>query len=137
MLPVPNSLPVIESLPLSAMQMSPSIPPAGPVMSTFPPSSCRTVQIGGCDPDPIRGLAQLVGHTGTVHTFSSLLVTVRPLAPATSQLTTTSSHASAVSPLTLPIADAIAPGPSDATAAAVAATGVPAPPGRPALFVPT
>src|SRR5207253_3115948 len=97
--------------------------------STLPPSSCRTVQIGGCAPAPIRGLAQLVGHTGTVHTFSSLLVTVRPLAPATSQVTATSSHASAVRPLTLPIADAIAPGSSDAIVAGVVATSVPVPVG--------
>jgi len=36
------------------------------VMSTFPPSSCRTVQIGGCDPDPTRGLAQLFGQVVVV-----------------------------------------------------------------------
>src|SRR5439155_752936 len=69
---------------------------------------------------------QLVGHGGfAVHIFSSFSVTVRPLPPATSQVTDTSSQASAVRPLTLPIADAIAPGSSDAIVAGVVATGVP------------
>src|SRR5438874_2594002 len=120
MLLVTNWLPVIASLPPSAMQMSPSMPPAGPVMETDPPSSSRTVQIGGCAPPPIRGLAQLVGHGGlAAQTFSSLLVTVRPVAPTTSQVTTTSSQASFVRPLTLPVADAVAFGSSDAMVATV------------------
>src|SRR5438105_1651275 len=42
--PVTNSLPVIERCPLGPMQMSPTMPPGGPVMSTFEPSSSRTVQ---------------------------------------------------------------------------------------------
>ena len=126
MLLVTNWLPVIASLPPSAMQMSPSMPPAGPVMETDPPSSSRTVQIGGCAPPPIRGLAQLVGHGGlAAQTFSSLLVTVRPVAPTTSQVTTTSSQASFVRPLTLPVADAVAFGSSDAMVAGVVGTGVP------------
>src|SRR5437667_1232915 len=134
MLLVTNWLPVIASLPPSAMQMSPSMPPAGPVMETDPPSSSRTVQIGGCAPPPIRGLAQLVGHGGlAAQTFSSLLVTVRPVAPTTSQVTTTSSQASFVRPLTLPVADAVAFGPSYAMPPGVGGPGAPGAVGGPAM----
>src|SRR2546425_7550602 len=56
-LPVTNSLPVIESFPLGPMQMSPMIPPGGPVMSTFDPSSSSTVQSLAA---PTIGLAQLL-----------------------------------------------------------------------------
>jgi len=35
MSPVTNSEPVIESLPFGPMQMSPLMPPGGPVMSTL------------------------------------------------------------------------------------------------------
>src|SRR5947199_5866050 len=56
-LPVTNSLPVMERCPLGPMQMSPTMPPGGPVMSTFEPSSSRTVQSPA---PPTIGLAQLL-----------------------------------------------------------------------------
>src|SRR5438093_7903293 len=44
MLPFTNSLPVNESLPAPAMQMSPWMPPGGPVMDTDAASSSSTAQ---------------------------------------------------------------------------------------------
>src|SRR2546427_2331879 len=56
-LPVTNSLPVIESFPLGPMQMSPTMPPGGPVIETDEPSSSRTVQSPAA---PTTGLAQVL-----------------------------------------------------------------------------
>src|SRR5207244_1575064 len=84
----------------------------GPQASTMPPPVTR---------QPLTGV--------TGQTLSSLFVTVAPDTPTTSQVTDTSSHALAVRPLTLPVADAIAPGSSVAIVAGVVGTGVPVPVG--------
>ena len=57
-LPVMNSSPDIESLPLGPMQMSPKMPPGGPVMSTLAPPSWSTVHPVA---EPKSGLAQSFG----------------------------------------------------------------------------
>src|SRR5437667_108135 len=97
-------------------QCSGASPPgrSGPQASTSPPPVTR---------HPLGG-----GGAAT-QTCSSVPVTVCPVAPTTSHVTDTSSHALAVRPLTLPVADAVAPGSSDAMVAGVVGTGVPAPVG--------
>src|SRR5437867_10803860 len=96
-------------------QCSGASPPgrSGPQASTSPPPVTRR-PLGG-------GAAR--------QTCSSVPVTVCPVAPTTSHVTDTSSHALAVRPLTLPVADAVAPGSTDAMVAGVVGTGVPAPVG--------
>src|SRR5207249_1746000 len=71
----------------------------------------------------------LGGGGAATQTWESFAVTVCPVAPTTSHVTDTSSHALAVRPLTLPVADAVAPGSSDVMVAGVVGTGVPAPVG--------
>src|SRR5204863_295775 len=97
-------------------QCSGASPPgrSGPQASTSPPPVTR---------HPLGG-----GGAAT-QTCSSVPVTVCPVAPTTSHVTDTSSHALAVRPLTLPVADAVAPGSSDGMVAGVVGTGVPAPDG--------
>src|SRR5262249_37137418 len=55
--PVINCEPDMDSFPLGPIQTSPCTLPGGPVISTFPPPSCSTVQPVA---DPRIGLAQLL-----------------------------------------------------------------------------
>src|SRR5438552_1349672 len=73
--PVTNSLPVIERCPLGPMQMSPTMPPGGPVMSTFEPSSSRTVQSVAA---PTIGLAQLLVDWMTMWLWSHVPCPLQP-----------------------------------------------------------
>src|SRR5207249_5238405 len=74
-LPVTNSLPVMERCPLGPMQMSPTMPPGGPVMSTFEPSSSRTVQSVAA---PTIGLAQLLVDWMTMWLWSHVPCPLQP-----------------------------------------------------------
>src|SRR5205823_5902095 len=74
-LPVTNSPPVIERCPLGPMQMSPTMPPGGPVMSTFEPSSSRTVQSVAA---PTIGLAQLLVDWMTMWLWSHVPCPLQP-----------------------------------------------------------